>query len=159
MPAAGPKHKLRVPRAKSGVVQLLVGTRKGAFVLRSDRDRLAWRLLRTHYLGHVVHHFVADPREPKSMLIAARTGHLGPTIFRSEDSGSTWKEASRPPAFDEVQPGRFQRVVNHVFWLTPGHASEPGVWYAGTSPQGLFRTRDAGRTWKPVAGLNSEEQL
>jgi photosystem II stability/assembly factor-like uncharacterized protein len=44
--------------------------------------------------------------------------------------------------------------VNHVFWLTPGHASEPGVWYAGTSPQGLFRSDDHGETWAPVAGFN-----
>jgi len=116
-------------------------------------------LVRTQFLGHVVHHFVADPREPKSMLLAARTGHLGPTVFRSQDGGLTWQEASRPPAFDAPLPERFQRVVNHVFWLTPGHVSEPGVWYAGTSPQGLFRTRDAGRTWKPVAGFNNEQLL
>jgi photosystem II stability/assembly factor-like uncharacterized protein len=46
--------------------------------------------------------------------------------------------------------------VDHTFWLTPGHASEPGVWYAGTSPHGLFRSEDGGATWAPVAGLNDD---
>lgn len=46
------------------------------------------------------------------------------------------------------------RAVDHVFWLTPGHASEPGVWYAGASPKGLFRSEDGGVTWAPVAGFN-----
>src|SRR5207244_1465598 len=46
------------------------------------------------------------------------------------------------------------RAVDHVFWLTPGHPSEPGVWYAGTSPQGLFRSEDGGETWQGVDGFN-----
>jgi photosystem II stability/assembly factor-like uncharacterized protein len=45
-------------------------------------------------------------------------------------------------------------VVDHVFWLTRGHASESGTWYAGTSPQGLFRSEDDGDTWDPVSGFN-----
>lgn len=159
MPAASPKHKLRVPRPRSGAVQLLVGTRKGAFFLKSDRDRKAWELTATHFLGHVVHHVVLDPRDRKTMLLAARTGHLGPTVFRSEDGGKSWKEASKPPAFDEAAEGLQQRTVNHVFWLAPGHASEPDVWYAGSSPQGLFKSRDGGKTWKPVAGFNGEPLL
>src|ERR1039458_9787643 len=46
------------------------------------------------------------------------------------------------------------RAVERVFWLTPGHEREPGVWYAGTSPAGLFRTEDGGEHWAPVAGFN-----
>src|SRR4029079_1838745 len=48
--------------------------------------------------------------------------------------------------------------VDHTFWLTPGHASEPNVWYAGTSPHGLFRSEDGGNTWKPLAGLNDNPE-
>jgi photosystem II stability/assembly factor-like uncharacterized protein len=84
------------------------------------------------------------------MLAAARTGHLGPTVFRSTDRGRTWKEAAQPPAF---KPGS-GRTVDHTFWLTPGHAAEPGVWYAGTSPQGLFRSADGGVSWAGVDGFN-----
>jgi hypothetical protein len=50
------------------------------------------------------------------------------------------------------------RSVKHTFWLTPGHASEQGTWYAGTSPQGLFRSEDAGRTWEPLPGFNDDPQ-
>jgi hypothetical protein len=49
-------------------------------------------------------------------------------------------------------------VVDHSFWLTPGHASEPGVWYAGVSPQGLFRSEDGGDTWTSVTGLNDHPE-
>jgi photosystem II stability/assembly factor-like uncharacterized protein len=75
-------------------------------------------------------------------------------VFRSTDLGKRWKEAARPPAFPKAPEGQKGRVVDHTFWLTPGHASEPGVWYAGTSPQGLFRTEDGGETWEPIAGFN-----
>jgi photosystem II stability/assembly factor-like uncharacterized protein len=88
------------------------------------------------------------------VLAAARTGHLGPTVFRSSDRGRTWHEAKQPPAFREGSG----RVIDHTFWLTPGHASMPGVWYAGTSPQGLFRSEDGGATWRGVDGFNEHPQ-
>ena len=133
---------------------LLVATRKGAWILRGDGARRAWTADGPHFLGHVVHHLVLDPRDGRTLLAAARTGHLGPTIFRSTDLGRRWKEAARPPAFPKVPEGERGRAVDHTFWLTPGHASEPGAWYAGTSPHGLFRSADGGVTWEPVTGLN-----
>lgn len=139
---------------KKGRVVLLVGTRKGAFVLRSDEARKSWEIAGPRFLGNVVHHMVADPRDGKTILVAAKTGHLGPTVFRSTDSGRTWKEASTPPRFPKAEGHAKGRVVDHVFWLTPGHASQPRVWYAGTSPQGLFKSRDGGDTWEGVVGFN-----
>src|SRR5476649_1085147 len=138
----------------AGPVALLVATRKGAFIFKSDPARRAWKTIGPMYLGQIVHHMVLDPRDRKTLLAAARTGHLGPTIFRSTDLGKSWKEADRPPAFPKAPEGQKGRVVDHTFWLTPGHASEPGVWYAGTSPQGLFRSEDGGDTWAPVPGFN-----
>ena len=135
-------------------VTLLVATRKGLWTLGSDPARRQWRLSGPHFLGHIVHHALLDPRDGRTLLAAARTGHLGPTVFRSTDRGRTWKEATRPPAF-EPDSGR---SVDHTFWLTPGHASEPGVWYAGTSPQGLFRSADGGATWSGVDGFNAHPQ-
>lgn len=150
---------------------LMVATRKGLFMLRADGRREAFRLEGPCFLGHVIHHAVLDPRDRQTLLVAARTGHLGPTVFRSADFGATWREAERPPQFAKVAPdapagrdgvatgGRRARAVDHVFWLTPGHADKPGVWYAGTSPQGLFRSEDGGRTWEGVAGLNDHAML
>ncbi len=144
----------RQARSKSQRVTLLVATKKGAFLLRSDASRRSWKLEGPQFLGHIVHHIMLDPRDRRTLLLAAKTGHLGPTVFRSTDHGKTWKEAARPPSFRKVAAGEKGRVVDHVFWLTPGHASEPGCWYAGSSPQGLFRSEDNGGTWEPVAGFN-----
>ena len=141
-----------------GPVTLLIGTRKGAFILRGDRSRRTWKVSPPEFLGHIVHHLVMDPRDRRTMLMAARTGHLGPTVFRSTDFGKTWKEAMNPPAFPKVPEGQKGRVVDHVFWLTPGHASEPNAWYAGTSPQGLFRSADGGVTWEPFSYINDDPQ-
>jgi hypothetical protein len=133
---------------------LWIGTRKGAFALRPDARRRAWKLAGPQFLGHVIHHVVADPRDAKVVLMAAKTGHLGPTVFRSTDRGRTWKEATQPPAFRKAAEGEEARAVQAVFWLTAGHASERGTWYAGSSPAGLFRSEDDGATWSPVAGFN-----
>src|SRR5262245_6885832 len=139
--------------------KIWIGTRKGAFVLRSDERRKNWKLAGPQFLGHVIHHIVQDPRNPKSILMGARTGHLGPTVFRSNDRGRTWKEATRPPAFRKAADGENGRAVERVFWLTPGHDTQKGVWYAGSSPVGLFRSEDAGEHWEPVAGFNDHPML
>ncbi|MFI5046560.1 MAG: WD40/YVTN/BNR-like repeat-containing protein [Acidimicrobiia bacterium] len=131
---------------------LLIGTRKGAWLLRADSSRERWEMAGPMFLGHVCHHLVADPRESGTWLLAAKTGHLGPTVFRTHDAGATWTEAARPPAFREGDP--HGRAVKEVFWLTPGPAGELGSWYAGASPQGLFGTDDGGDTWSPVDGWN-----
>ena len=140
--------------ARGRHLTLLVATRKGLWQARSDTARRSWKLTGPQFLGHIVHHCVADPRDGKTWLAAARTGHLGPTVFRSIDRGRTWHEAKQPPAFREGSG----RVVDHTFWLTPGHASQPGTWYAGTSPQGLFRSDDGGATWRGVDGFNEHPQ-
>ena len=134
--------------------QLLIATRKGLFILRSDRRRIHWTIDDPHFLGHVIQHAVADPRRGDTLLAATRTGHLGPTIFRSLDGGRTWREAERPPAFDKADNGTTGRVLSHTFWLTPGHASEPGVWWAGSSPQALWISEDDGLNWRGVRGFN-----
>ena len=97
-----------------------------------------------------------DPRDGRTLLCASRQWHLGPTVFRSEDGGATWKEAVTPPRFPTGEPRA--RAVDHVFALTPGLPSEPGVWYAGTSPQALFRSEDGGVNWAPVSGFNDHPE-
>lgn len=133
---------------------LIVATRKGTFFLQADGARGRWQLSEPVFLGHICHHVMLDPRDGATMVAAAVTGHLGPTIFRSTDAGLTWQEATRPPAFDKAAPGARPRVVDHTFWLTPGHADQPAVWYAGTSPQALWISEDGGDTWASVRGFN-----
>jgi hypothetical protein len=136
-------------------LHILVGTRKGLFVLSADRARKRWSMAGPHFLGQTVNHAVIDPRDGRTLLAAVKAGHLGPTVFRSTDLGRKWKEAKRPPAFPKAAAGEEGVAVDHVFWLTPAHAKNPGRWYAGTSPQGLFVTQDGGDTWDSVAGFNA----
>lgn len=155
--ATSRKPARRAPRAAARLV-VLVATRKGAWLYHGDAARRSWRPDGPHFLGHTISHLVLDPRDGRTLLAAAKTGHLGPTVFRSTDLGRTWKEAARPPAFRKAADGEKGRAVDHTFWLTPGHASEPGSWYAGTSPQGLFRSEDGGESWTSVPGLNEDPQ-
>ncbi len=157
-----PKGSTR-PKGAAGLrdsprVLVLVATRKGAWLFHGDSTRRRWRVDGPHFLGHIVNHLVLDPRDTRTLLAAAKTGHLGPTVFRSTDLGRTWKEAVRPPAFPKAAAGEKGRVVDHTFWLTPCHANEPDAWYAGTSPQGLFRSDDGGSRWEPLPGLNDDAQ-
>ncbi len=135
-------------------IRLLIGTRKGAWIFHGDPARRTWTPEGPIHLGEVVSHLVVDRRTGGTLLMAAATGHLGPTVFRSADGGKTWQEAKRPPAFPKSADGEKARAVDHTFWLEPGHASEPGVWWAGTSPPGLFVSEDDGRSWDSVAGFN-----
>ena len=137
---------------------LLVATRKGAWIFHGDSTRKSWRADGPHFLGQIVNHLMLDPRDGRTLLAATSTGHLGPTMHRSTDFGRTWQEAKLPPAFAKVAEGQTGRSVKHTFWLTPGHASEPGVWYAGTSPQGLFRSEDGGNHWQPYGAINDDPQ-
>lgn len=155
-----PKAKTRsqrMPRVQSTVRMLiLVGTRKGLWLYHGDTKRKVWKVNGPHFLGHIINHVVLDPRDRKTLLASATTGHLGPTIFRSTNLGRTWKEAEQPPAFRKEPNGR---AVDHTFWLQPAHANEPDVWYAGTSPQGLFRSEDGGQTWLPFSSINDDPQF
>ncbi len=152
------RKKKPAARAKSTArrVVVLVATRKGAWLFHGDTQRKKWRVDGPHFLGQIINHLVLDPRDGRTLLAAASTGHLGPTIFRSTDLGKTWKEATKPPAFAQAPNGR---SVKHTFWLTPCHANEPKAWYAGTSPQGLFRSEDGGDTWEPFSIINDDPKF
>jgi hypothetical protein len=139
-------------------IMILVATRKGAWLFHGDVRRKTWRADGPHFLGHIINHLVFDPRDSRTLLAAAKTGHLGPTVFRSTNRGRTWQEASKPPAFAKVPEGEKGRAVDHTFWLTPCHANEPDTWYAGTSPQGLFRSEDSGDTWEAFSYINDDPQ-
>ena len=148
------KTAARARRVRSPRLEILVATQKGAFVLRSDAARRVWRLDGPHFLGNETNHMVRDPRDSKTLLVAAVTGHLGPTVFRSTDNGRKWTEARQPPAFPKAAEGEGGPAVKRTFFLTPGHVSQPGVWWAGTVPHALFHSEDGGASWEPVQGFN-----
>ena len=166
-----PKHKLRVPRARRGTLRLFIGTRKGTFAIEGDASRKAWEVQGPWNLGSTCFHVVSDPRNRASVLAAVRTPMGRPTVMVSRDGGENWKAAEQPPAFSEEagmdgqldawssEQRAFDRSVNQVFWLSPGHAQQPGTWFAGTSPQGLFRSEDGGLSWAPLDGLHRADEF
>ena len=109
-------------------VQLLVGTRKGAWIYRSDARRETWRAEGPLFLGQIINHFVADPRDGRTLVMAASTGHLGPTILRSADGGATWTEASRP-----------KRCAGAIEIQRPRISGRP--WHACSVPRSPRRSR------------------
>ena len=156
------------PVAPAGANTWILGTRKGAWSLRSSGGQ--WNLGEPWFFGAESHHVVQDPRGGGTLLAAVKTGHLGPTVYRSRDGGRTWKEAERPPKFRpkeeyensalaEGDPRRKGLALDHVFFLSPGHATQPGVWFAGSSPIGLFKSEDDGVTWDGVRGFNDSPVL
>ena len=104
-----PKHKLQVPRPKKGRVRLLVGTRKGAFVVGSDAAREEFDVLAAQGLGVIVHHVVADTRAPKKVLMTALDPEHGAHVRFSEDGGRTFQLSRKSPAFAEAASGLQQR--------------------------------------------------
>jgi len=82
-------------RSASTRLLLHIATRKGAWIFRGDARRRTGQVDGPHFLGHTVSHLQLDPRDGRTLLAAARTGHLGPTVFRSTNLGHTWKEAAK----------------------------------------------------------------
>jgi hypothetical protein len=134
--------------------RLWIATRKGIWTLSGDAARNGWQLAGPHYLGHTVHHVVADPRDRRSVLAAARTGHLGPTVFRSADNGATWEGVNgfnlhpqRKAWCGGDQDGTPDGPKLHSILVDPRDASHL---YIGMSGGGVFESTDGGADWRPL---------
>jgi hypothetical protein len=124
-------------------VQVLVGTKKGVFILEGDAERLNWSQRGPCLPGVAINHVIADPR---TGLLHAAGGNrwTGLGVWTSDDRGETWALSSEGFAYEEGEP-----PVASVWSLGAGD----GVLYAGAEPAGLFRSADAGKTWTHVKGL------
>ncbi len=136
-------------KPKKGSVVVLVGTRKGAFVLRSDARRRNWALEGPHFAGSHIHHFIHDPRDG-TLFATVNNDWFGPDLHYSRNWGKTWEKTKEGIRY-AVDSGL---DVKRVWHIRPGRSSEPGVVYAGVDPAGLFQSNDGGATWEEVRGLN-----
>ena len=134
---------------------LLVGTMKGAFVLRSDKSRRKWKIEGPHFRGEAVYALLHDTRGGSGRTFAATNSmHWGPTLRTSDDRGLTWSE----PGPQTVKfPAESGRALAQIWQITPGRKSEPDVFYCGVEPAALFESRDGGETWEPNKGLLNHE--
>ena len=143
------------PQRPPRPVLLLVGTKTGLFLYRSDAERQKWRRQRHIGSGAVYDLVVADPRNRRTVMAAVQPGSGRPTILVSNDRGRTWASPVRPPVLARPPAGTRGRYLDRITALVPGSRDAPGTWYAGTAYQGLFRTTNRGETWRRVTGLES----
>lgn len=140
-------------------VRVLVGTRKGAFVLTSDGRRQSWQVSGPHFAGWEVYHLKGSPVNPDRIYASQSTGWFGQKIQRSDDGGKTWQAMEGEFTYQGVpgthqwydgtpHPWEFKRI-----WHLEPSLNDPDVVYAGAEDAALFRSDDGGRTWHELAGL------
>ncbi|MDL4820950.1 WD40/YVTN/BNR-like repeat-containing protein [Actinomadura opuntiae] len=140
-------------------VRVLVGTRKGAFVLTADGKREKWEVSGPHFGGWEIYHLAGSPADPSRLYAAQSTGWFGQVIQRSDDGGETWRPVGNEFRY-EGEPGTQQWYdgtprpweFNRVWHFEPSPV-DPDVVYAGVEDAALFRTGDGGRTWEELPGL------
>jgi len=134
---------------------LLVGTMKGAFVLRSDKSRKKWTIEGPHFRGEAVYALLHDTRGDRPRTFAATNSmHWGPTLRTSNDNGVTWSEPGPQTVRFPTDSGR---ALAQIWQIAPGRATEPNVFYCGVEPAALFESRDGGQSWQPNQGLLNHE--
>jgi molybdopterin converting factor small subunit/photosystem II stability/assembly factor-like uncharacterized protein len=119
-------------------VELLVGTRKGLFLLRGPRGKSASVVGRA-FEGHTVEYAIRDP-QTNTYLASVTDSHFGPRVFTSDDPVKGWEQTAGP-----VFPKDTDAAVERIWTIEPG--TEKGVVYAGVAPAALFRSDDGGQTW------------
>jgi photosystem II stability/assembly factor-like uncharacterized protein len=140
-------------------VRVLVGTRKGAFVLEADGRRERWQVSGPHFAGWEVYHLKGSPVDPDRIWASQSSGWFGQLIQRSDDGGRTWETVGNEFAYDgptgthqwydgTPHPWEFARVWH----LEPSRTDPETVW-AGVEDAALFRSSDGGRTWRELSGL------
>ena len=140
---------------------MLVGTKKGAFILTADGKRERWEISGPHFGGWEIYHVKASPSEPDRLYASQTSGWFGQVIQRSDDGGNTWQAAGNEFKYDGVpgthqwydgtqHPWEFKRV-----WHLEPSPTDPDTVYAGVEDAGLFKTSDGGGTWQELPGLRS----
>ncbi len=140
-------------------VRVLVGTRKGAFVLTADGKRERWEVTGPHFGGWEVYHVKGSPADPDRIYASQTSGWFGQVMQRSNDGGRTWEPAGNKFVYDGV-PGTHQSfdgtprpwAFKRVWHLEPSPV-DPDTVYAGVEDAALFRTADGGQTWSELPGL------
>jgi photosystem II stability/assembly factor-like uncharacterized protein len=144
-------------------VRVLVGTRKGAFVLTSDGQRRRWNVSGPHFGGWEIYHVTGSPVDPARLYASQSGGWFGQLIQRSNDGGETWQPVGNEFAYDGVpgthqwydgtpHPWEFARV-----WHLEPSLTDPDTVYAGVEDAALFRSVDGGHTWQELAGLRDHD--
>ncbi len=164
-------------------VRVLVGTRKGAFLLTADGKRQKWDVSGPHFAGWEIYHLKGSPVDPNRLYASQTSGWFGQIIQRSDDGGQTWHQPGTPPGEPATTPEGMPKGESNKFvydtsaetgrpltthqwydgtqhpwefkrvWHLEPSLSDPDTVYAGVEDAALFRTTDGGKTWHELAGL------
>src|SRR5947208_1131227 len=136
---------------KGGDVVLLVGTVKGAFLLRAPATRATWEVGGPYLAGRAVYALTHDSRAGRRRIWASATSmHWGAVLVSTDDWGRTWTE---PEEANVKFPAESGLALKQIWQVVPGRAAEPDTLYCGVEPAALFRSTDGGQTWNCVSGL------
>jgi len=143
-------HSLRHLHVKKGDFLLLVGTTKGAFLLRSNQQRNRWEVGGPYFHGHAVYAMAYDDRGGQHRLWASTSNYWGTFLRSTDDFGKSWTNPSVAPIRFPADTGI---SLKNIWQVCLGRPDEPDVLYCGVEPAALFETRDAGESWSLVRGL------
>ena len=143
-------------------VRVLVGTRKGAFILSADGERRNWRVSGPFFAGWELYHLKGSPVDPNRIYASQCSGWFGQLIQRSDDGGKTWQPVGNKFVY-EGEPGTHQWYdgtahpweFKRVWHLEPS-LTDPDTVYAGVEDAALFRSTDGGGSWHELSGLRGE---
>lgn len=144
-------------------VRVLVGTRKGAFLLTSDGKREKWQVAGPHFGGWEIYHMKGSPLDPNRLYASQSNSWFGQIVQRSNDGGITWEPVDNKFAYDgdpgthlwydgTQHPWEFKRV-----WHLEPSLTDPDMVYAGVEDAALFRTTDGGKSWHELPGLRDQQ--
>jgi photosystem II stability/assembly factor-like uncharacterized protein len=142
-------------------IRVLVGTRKGAFILTSDGRREKWDVSGPHFAGWEIYHLKGSPVRPNRLYASQSSGWFGQMIQRSDDGGQTWTPVGNEFKYDGVpgthqwydgtqHPWEFKRI-----WHLEPSPVDPDTVYAGAEDAALFKTVDGGQTWQELPTLRA----
>src|SRR5438132_520721 len=173
---------IKVKERKMSKVRVLVGTRKGAFILTSDGKRQKWDVSGPHFAGWEMYHLKGSPADPNRIYASQTSGWFGQIIQRSDDGGKTWHQPGTPPgepaapagppkgdsnkfAYD-ASPETGKPLTTHQWydgtqhpwefkrvWHLEPSLTDPNTVYAGVEDAAIFRSTDGGENWKELPGL------
>jgi len=168
-------------------VRVLVGTKKGAFVLTSDAKRQRWDVSGPHFAGWEIYHMKGSPADPNRIFASQTSGWFGQIIQRSSDGGKTWEQPGTPPGEPlttpdgmpkgesnkfvyDTSPQTGKPLTTHQFydgtqhpwefkrvWHLEPSLTDPNTAYAGVEDAAIFRTTDGGKSWQELSGLRGHE--
>jgi photosystem II stability/assembly factor-like uncharacterized protein len=142
-------------------VRVLVGTRKGAFILNSDGTRKRWSVDGPHFAGWEVYHLKASPVNPDRIYASQTSGWFGQVVQRSDDGGKSWQTAGNQFQYEGTPgPHRWYDGSPHPYefkrvWHFEPSADDAETIFAGAEDAALFKSTDGGQSWAELPGLRT----